>query len=198
MSDGGEYGSQRLRISLVTAAKADPVTLSEAKLHCRVDETADNDIIQSLIRAATAVCENHMRRPIMTQEFKVFLDRWPCGTFIELPKAPLISVTSVKTYDEADVATVFSSANYYTDTATLPGRIVLRAGNSWPQWARYANPIEIQFKAGYGDDPNGVPPEIRQAVLSTVAFLYENRGDAVAELPEIACLLLAAHRDWRF
>ena len=202
MSDGGEGGEggegQRLRISLVTAASSDPVSLSEAKLHCRVDVETDNGLIQGLIKAATAVCENHMRRPIMTQEFKQYLDRWPCGTAVELGRGPLVSVTSIKTYDEADTPTTFNASNYYVDTATVPGRVVLRTGASWPQWARYANPIEFQYKAGYGDDPNAVPAEIRQAVLATVAYLYENRGDAVAEMPEIACLLLAAHRDWRF
>ena len=188
--------AKRFRITQVTPAKADPVSLSDAKLHCRVDENADNAIIAMLIKAATGVCENYMRRPIMTQEFKQYFDRWPCESYLELGRAPLVSVTSVKTYDEADVATTFSSANYYVDTATVPGRIVLRTGLAWPSWSRYANPIEVQFKAGYGDKPESVPAEIRMAVLSTIAFLYENRGDAVAEMPANACVLLAGHRDW--
>jgi uncharacterized phiE125 gp8 family phage protein len=215
MSDNGEFGNygyygnrygnqyrgqfeQRLRISLVTPASGDPVSLSEAKLHCRIDENADNAIVQSLIRAATVVCETHIRRPIMTQEFKQFFDRWPTGSSIELSRGPLLSVTSVKTYTDADVATTFASTNYFVDTSTIPGRIVLRQGVTWPTFTRYANPIEIQYKAGYGDDPNGVPPEIRQAVLATVSYLYENRGEAVAPMPEIATLLLSTHRDWRF
>lgn len=188
----------RYRVSLVTGPKADPVSLSEAKLHCRIDENADNATVAMLIKAAAAVCENYMRRPIMTQEFKQFMDEWPGESYLELVRAPLVSVTSVKTYDDADVATVFASSNYFVDTATVPGRIVLRSNVSWPSWTRRANPIEIQFKAGYGDDPNSVPTEIRMAILQTIAFLYENRGDAVAQMPPAAEVLLAGHRDWVF
>ena len=186
----------RFRVSLLTGPTADPVSLSEAKLHCRIDENADNATIAMLIKAATGVCENYMRRPIMTQEFKQYFDRWPGESYLELGRTPLISVTSVKTYDESDVATTFNASNYYVDTATQPGRIVLRSGVSWPSWIRRANPIEIQFKAGYGTDPNSVPAEIRMAVLNTIAFLYENRGDAVADMPVAASVLLAGHRDW--
>ena len=192
------FDGRRYRVGIVTPAAADPVSISEAKLHCRIDETADNATVAALVKAATAVCENYMRRPIMTQEFRQQFDQWPCSTFLELARAPLISVTSVNTYNEADVATLFAASNYYVDAVTLPGRIVLRGGVSWPQWSRYANPIEVIYKAGYGTDPNAIPAEIRQAVLATIAWFYENRGDAMADMPEIACVLLAGHRDWAF
>ena len=46
-----------------------------------------------------------------------------------------------------------------------------------PAITRAANGLEIQFVAGYGDDPHDVPEPIRLGLLQLVAGLNENRGD---------------------
>ncbi len=188
---------QPLRLTLVTAPLIEPVSVGEAKLHARIDESADNALVQSLICAARQLAESFTRRVFITQTWNVYLDTWPSETAIELPKAPLQSVTHVKTYDDMDAATVFASSNYFVDTATRPGRIALRNTASWPYPARLTNGIEIQFVAGYGSAPSDVPAQIKQAILLTIAHLYEHRGDASVELPETSCTLLTPHKDWR-
>ncbi len=189
--------NQPLRLALVTAPLIEPVSVGEAKLHARIDESADNALVQSLIVAAREMAENYTHRVFITQTWQAFLDAAPCETYLELPKAPLISVTHVKSYDDADAATVLAASNYFVDIATKPGRIVLRSVGSWPTPARVANGIEIQFVAGYGPAPSDVPAQIKQAILLTIAHLYEHRGDATMEMPETACALLSAHKDWR-
>lgn len=191
-----------LRLSLVTAPTAEPVSVGEAKLHARIDEAADDALVQALIVAAREMCETYTRRAFVTQTWKMFLDAFPDGAEIELPRAPLIGVTHIKTYDDADAETVFAAAgNYFVDTAARPGRIVLRDAASWPSAARVANAIEIQFAAGYGPQPSDVPGQIRQAILMTVAELYEHRnatvtGTIVQEISTGPAALLSAHRDW--
>lgn len=168
-----------LRIQVVTPASGDPVSLSEAALHCRVDTTTDHPTLQANIRAATKAAENYLGRPILTRTYRQFFDAWPCGDVLELRRSPLVSVTHVKTYDDADTATTFASSNYFVDTVSQPGRIVLRSAASWPTADRVANPIEVEYKAGYGTDPASVPADIRQAVLMLTANLYEHRGETV-------------------
>lgn len=168
-----------LRIQVVTVAAGDPVSLSEAALHCRVDTTTDHPALQAMIRAATKAAEQYLGRPILTRTYRQFFDAWPCGTELELRRSPLVSVTHVKTYDDADTATTFASSNYYVDTVSQPGRIVLRSAASWPTADRVANPIEVEYMAGYGTDPASVPADIRQAVLMLTANLYEHRGETV-------------------
>ena len=189
--------NQPLRLALVTAPLIEPVSVGEAKLQARIDESADNALVQSLICAARQLAESFTRRVFITQTWKMYLDAWPCETAIEVPKAPLVSVTHIKTYDDSDVATVWPSSNYFVDTATKPGRIALRNAASWPQPSRLSNGIEIQFVAGYGPAPSDVPAQIKQAILLIAAHLYEHRGDANVELPETVCTLLTPHKDWR-
>jgi uncharacterized phiE125 gp8 family phage protein len=190
-----------LRIQLVQGASGDPVSLSEAALHCRVDSTTDHPALQAMLRAATAAAEKYIGRPIITRTYRQFFDAWPCGEALELRRSPLVSVTHVKTYDDADTATTFASSNYFVDTVSQPGRIVLRSAASWPTADRVANPIEVEYKAGFGTDPASVPADIRQAVLMLTANLYEHRGEAVTgSMPDTTARegafdLLAVHRE---
>lgn len=168
-----------LRLQIVQAAASDPVSLSDAALHCRVDTTADHPALQAMIRAATSAAEQYLGRPIITRTYRQFFDAWPCGRELELRRSPLVSVTSVKTYTDADVVATFAASSYFVDTVSQPGRIVLRSSASWPTADRVANPIEVEYRAGYGTDPASIPADIRQAVLMLTANLYEHRGDAV-------------------
>ena len=94
-----------------------------------------------------------------------------------LPKPPLLQVVQVATYNEQDEGTVLPASDYFVDRASEPGRIVLRTGAAVPAITRAANGLEIQFVAGYGDDPHDVPEPIRLGLLQLVAALNENRGD---------------------
>lgn len=185
-----------LRLVQVTAPTELPVTLGEAKLHARIDEDTDNAMVQSLIRTATELAETYLRRAIMQQTWKQFLDAWPACGYHELPKAPLVSVTHVKTYDDADTATEYSAAYYQVDAISRPGRITVRTTGNWPTPTRNMNGIEIQFVCGYATDPANVPAKIKTGILSIIAFLYENRGDASATIPDHIYALLDGERTW--
>lgn len=187
--------SAPFRLSLASAPTIEPVSVQEARLHCRVDDSADNSYVTALITAARIMAEQFTRRVFITQSWVMYMDAWPCDRFIEIPKAPLQGISSIVTYDDSDAATTFASSNYYVDLISKPGRVVLRSTASWPDVDRVANGIVINFVAGYGAAPAGIPQDIRQAILLIVAHLYENRGDVSAEMPATAELLLGNYRE---
>ena len=137
---------------------------------------------------------------LITQTWTMFLDRWPhrqrrgkddwwdgvrqgsIATLfdpereLEVPKPPLISVDLIRTFDDDDVATTYADTKYFVDTATEPGRIVLRDAAAEPAPTRVANGLEVQFVAGYGPDYADVPEDIRQGILRFILYAYENRG----------------------
>ena len=190
------YETPPLRLKLITPPKFEPVTVAEAKLHARIDETEDDTLVADLIATAREMAETYTRRVFVTQTWQALLDQFPRSNALELPKPPLFSVTHIKTYDDSDTPATLAPSNYFVDTATEPGRIVLRdAASSWPSVDRVANGVEIQFVAGYGQ-PSAVPNSIKQGILQILMHLYDNRGDASAQPPNSAYAALASERFW--
>lgn len=83
-----------MRLYLKEAPTTEPITLDEAKLHCKVDGAADNALITDLITAAREIGEKETNRAFITQTWQLTFDVQP--DVIEIPKAPLQSIVSIK------------------------------------------------------------------------------------------------------
>ncbi|CAB4121503.1 Phage conserved hypothetical protein [uncultured Caudovirales phage] len=62
---------------LLTAPSSEPITLSDAKTHLRVDITEDDALISALIVSAREQAEQICRRALISQQWLVTLDRFP-------------------------------------------------------------------------------------------------------------------------
>jgi uncharacterized phiE125 gp8 family phage protein len=190
-----------MALKLITAPAAEPVSTSEAKSHLRVDTTADDTYIGTLITVARQNVESHLRRALISQTWEVVLDAFPAGV-IRLPKPPLASVTSIKYTDDEGNESTYSSDNYVVDSDTEPGRVVLKSGQTWPAVTlAAANGVRVRYVAGYGAAGSNVPQAIRQAILLVIGSLYENREDvlvaqgvSIGVLPFGVVALLAPYR----
>lgn len=190
-----------MALKLITAPATEPVTSAEAKAHLRVDTTADDTLIGTLITVARMHVENHLRRALITQTWELVLDAFPARNVIQLPMPPLASITSIKYTDEAAVEATFSSTAYAVDTDSTRGRVVLKSGESWPSVTLAATSgVRVRYVAGYGAAAN-VPQAIKQAILLLIGTLYENResvlvaqGVTVMELPFGVNALLMPYR----
>ncbi|MEI9887040.1 MAG: head-tail connector protein [Rhizomicrobium sp.] len=177
-------------LSLTTPPVVEPVTLAEAKAHLKLDTSADDALVTTLIAAARARAEWHTGRALITQAWTLWLDIWP--GVIEIPLPPLQAVAALTTYGRDDAAHVLDPSTYFVDTAS--GRIALKSGRAPPSDLRRLNAVAVAFTAGYGAAAANVPPPLRGAILELIAFLYEHRGEAPAELPQDCLALLAPYR----
>lgn len=192
-------------MTIQTEPAAEPVSTDDAKLHLRVDIDDDDDLIDALVKAAREHVEIITRRALITQTWDYYLDEFPTGSVIEIPRPPLQSVTHVKYTDKDGTESTFSSASYHVDTDGEPGRIVLKYGESWPgDTLQTSNPIVVRFVAGYGESGASVPEAIIQAIKLLVGHYYENReavyggrGQAMM-LPSGVDALLWGYRVLRF
>lgn len=201
-----------LRLVQTTPPATEPLTKQEAKNFLRIDNDDDDTLIESLITAARMQCERYTGRALITQGWSLYLDHWPGqgatgwwdgirdgadigrpANCLVIPKAPLISVTQILIYDEDDQSQAWAASNYYVDTASAPGRVVLRNGGSTPAPSRAANGIEVQFTAGYGAAASSVPRSLIEGINRLAAHMYENRGD----LPDTAMKNSGAENLWQ-
>jgi len=170
-----------MRTVLKTAPTAEPVTLTEAKLHLRlaVDSeeaetyTRENALLTRLITLARKRVEFLTARALMTQTWYGYLDEFPAEDYILVPKPPLQSAT-VKY--KIKIGTESTFTYFDTDVKSHWGRLVLKPDYSWPTDALYpTNPITVEFVCGYAAAAS-VPECAKQAMLIMVSDMYESRG----------------------
>ena len=187
---------------LTSGPAAEPVALAEAKAHLRVDGTAEDTLIASLIVTARLNVEAAAGLALITQGWSYFFDAWPRGRALKLPLRPVQAVAAVRLFDENGASTALDPATYLLDGAGMPPRLVRQGALHWPRPGRVANGIEVAFTAGYGNAAADVPGPIRQAILLLVAHWYEHRspvevGPQAEPVPDMVATLLAPYRAMR-
>lgn len=184
---------------LTSAPVVEPVTLTEAKAHLRVDTDAEDTLIGSLIVTSRLHVEAAMGLALVSQGWSWYLDAWPPGSAVALPLRPVESIAAVRLYDAAGAAAALEPGGYLLDGAGPHPRLVRLGARPWPKPARIANGIEIAFTAGYGGAAADVPAPIRHAILLLVAHWHEHRspveeGAPAAPVPDMVSELLAPYR----
>lgn len=191
-----------MALVLTSGPTAEPVTLAEAKAHLRVDGTAEDTLVGSLIVTSRLHIEAALGLALITQAWSYFIDAWPAGPELALPLRPVQSIAAVKLYAADESVTVVPAGTYLLDGAATPARLVRSGSLAWPKPNRAANGIEVALVTGYGDAAADVPAPIRQAILLLVAHWHEHRepveiGAASATVPAMVSDLLQPYRSIR-
>lgn len=183
-----------------------PVTLTQAKLHCKVDTTDDDNLFAIIIPAVTEACQQMLQRSIMLQTWRVTLDEF--SDLIELPWPTILSVTSVEYKDLAGAWQTLSTSVYEVDLYSQPARITLADAQLWPDVWNGTNVVRIIYTAGFASGNEAaqqaaVPANLKAWILLGIGTAYENResvivGAPAAKLPDnFADSLLDPHKVWR-
>lgn len=157
-----------------------PTTVANAKLHCRVTNSAEDDYIEALIEAARDWAETFTRRSFIKTTYKMSLDSFPTCPFY-LPRSPLISVDSIKYIDsDGTEQTVDPSVYGVDDTDAIPARVFLKSEQSWPDDVLdQLSSVSVTFSSGYAEETADVPKGIVAAINLLVGHWYENREEVI-------------------
>jgi uncharacterized phiE125 gp8 family phage protein len=205
-----------MELKVVTPPAAEPLSTAEAKLHLRVDHSADDALISALIVAAREHVENYLAGSLVEQTRAVYLSAWPYAPF-RLPCGPVQSIDSVKYRDSDGVEHTVSEDLYYLSPG---GELARKPAKTWPTGRLYGpGAIEITYTTGYppqvtvipgeGDDPDteetdydaNIPQAIKQAMLLLIGEWYEQREAAadtkytIQTIPWGVKQLLAPYRE---
>ena len=154
-----------MALVLTSGPAVEPVSLAQAKAHLRVDESAEDALIGSLITTSRLHIEAALDLALVNQSWTWSVDAWPSRKPLVMPLRPVSTVVSVSVLDGNDTAHAASPAQYLLDGNAVPPRLLWRNASAPPVPGRLAGGIEIAFVAGFGDAADDVPPPIRQALL---------------------------------
>jgi hypothetical protein len=173
----------------------EPVSLAQVKEFGKLPETTLYDnTLTLMITAAREHFELTTGLALIEQTWRMSLDNmpgasseepwWdgvregaiseltPARNWVELPTAPLRSVTSFQTFNEINVPALFTS--FYTDLDSKPGRVILNFGAVWPTSLRPTGKYVITYKAGFGTASENVPADIRLCISQLALHFNEN------------------------
>jgi len=172
-------------LKLKTAPTAEPLTLAEAKLHCKVDVVDDDALITGLIVSARQQAEHRTGRALVAQDWELSLDEFPSDS-LDIPLPPLISVASITYLDTNGARQTLANAEYQVIIDELLGRVIPAFGKRWPVCRTVAGCVVVTFTAGYGAAA-AVPDSIKSWMKLAIGTWYKNRDTVIAgqtsELP---------------
>ena len=190
-----------MALVLTSGPAVEPVTVSEAKAHLRIDGTADDVLIASLILTSRLHIESSLDLALITQSWTLIRDRWPNSTEVEIPMSPLQSIAAVRVKNASGAADVVPATSYLVDIASRPPRLIWNAA-ARPNPGIRANGIEIDFTAGFGATAASVPAPLKHAISMLVAHWFEHRdpieiGSDGARMPAAVSDLIQPFRKIR-
>ena len=157
---------------------AEPLTLSEAKAHLRLDGAEEDALLTSLIATARVHLEAETGLSLIERTLRLYRDDWPGDGVLNLDHGPVKAVSSVTVYDEAGDPAMVPLTGHRLDGVARPARLWLAQR---PAPGAALNGIEIDFVAGYGASGADVPEVLKRAMLTHVALMFAFRGAVVAE-----------------
>lgn len=180
---------------VITPVAVEPVTVAEAKLHLRVDNSDEDALIGALITAAREYGEHYTGCALAPATLEMSLDEFPAD-LIELDMPPVASITSIKYTDASGVEQTLDPSKYAFSAYGQARNVSLTYGNSWPVTRAIPDAVRIRYVTGYTTTPKAA----RAAILLTIGHLYENREsvgtNTAMELPLGARSLFDTVKVW--
>jgi uncharacterized phiE125 gp8 family phage protein len=196
---------------------SEPITLEQAKAHCRIDNDSDDALVQLYVTGARIEAEAYLNRALFTQKMQfnvtwappptatplvpqsliTFPLNWPplVKQPVYLPRAPAVSVEQI-TWGPLDDLQVADPDDYTLNLMVEPGYVAVKP-QLLPKIPQQS--MSINYTGGWSDgDPDAIPAPVRMAILVGVAHYYEQRGDVAADMPQAFYRLLDPYRLWTF
>jgi uncharacterized phiE125 gp8 family phage protein len=183
-------------LTVVTAADiATPVGKFLEALKSRLDipqEDTYKDVeLRDRIKDAIELVEADLWRPLFTTQYKLTV---PGQMPVFIPRCPVQSIDSVKYYDDDNTLTTVDTDLYWYELNSEPAFLDYVDAVSFTFYEYSVYPVEITFTAGYGDDVDSLPQNIREAVIVTAYSAFQYPDSCHGGLPKPAVARCMQHR----
>ena len=133
-------------ITIRTGVTAEPVSLTEAKAHCRIDGSDEDGLITALISAARSHAESATNLVMVAKSMRATFDRFYSDMILS---APLRKVTAITYLDEAKATQTLPIDDYVVGGYGMQGLITQAYLATWPVTYDHPQAVTIDFIAGY-------------------------------------------------
>lgn len=171
--------------SILSVTSNEPVSLAEAKLHCRIEHDAEDDLIRAYISAVREHVEEITGRALVEKLVQYRFDDFNDVLDYEFRPLPFRNLSSFTYLDVNDVEQTVPTSVYRVITSDRHAYITLRANQVWPSLLSDEDyPVQVTFIASPGTSSGSpsiptIPAGLKAAMLLMIGDLYENRESQV-------------------
>ncbi|RCS23285.1 hypothetical protein DUT91_13365 [Phyllobacterium salinisoli] len=167
---------------LVTPPAVEPVTLAQTRAFLKISSESEDELLEQLLRTAREVVESQTGLALISQTWRLHLDRWPRSGRIALFRYPVREIVEVTAYEPDGTPVVIGASERHLHKGSRPQRLYLspRAGSS------SLGGLEIDFVTGFGETGADVPDALKHAILTLAAHLYEFRSAFDGEMQPVS------------
>lgn len=204
-------------IEIIASGSDELITIEDVERQIRFSLSNQSEHIVQLIQAVREQGESVTRRALKPTNKILTLDTFPSGRgIIEIPNAPLRSITSITYFDGSGILQTIDSSLYKISSGNnvFPqqlSRVMPIYGESWPSTLDDVDVVTINYVCGYGTVLNSesvyetieLPKAIKQWMLINIANLYNNpetivvsnvNRQSLVQIPMIANSLIANYK----
>lgn len=150
-----------MALKLIEKSEKLPISLELAKGYLRITHDQEDSVLQHLILAAIAWVEEASGKTLTQKTWTFSIRR----SRAFLPNPPVLKILEVR-YNGKEL---LEGKYEFFDRNGRPGIQVLFPVSEGVLFVRYIT--------GYGEDPKDIPETLKNTILTTLAYLYENRGE---------------------
>lgn len=143
-----------------------PLILKEVKDYLRITYDNDDQMLNQMISSASLAFQNYTSQALIYQTWEVTY-RQLGKISINLPIRPLVDVVKIELISNTGEYSLYPIENI--DIDRFATEIIF---NIYPN----AYSLKIVYIAGYGFSADDIPPDIKIALLSHIAHMYEIRS----------------------
>ena len=158
-----------IETTITTDAVSEPISRTEAKLYLKLDNTADDDVVDYCISAARRWAENYTGLSFAAKTYTTLvndLEKWEDE--FELPYSPTASITSVHAVDyEGTESELVLNTGYYKRGLK---ELTIRPVKTFSTSGAYQSGFKIVHVSG-----TAFNEQAKVGMLKLIADFYENR-----------------------
>jgi len=159
-------------LTTVTRDSSTILTLEEAKTWLRVVGNDEDTLISAILKGAVAYAENYLNKTIGYNSYVMSLDYFSPTIFLMRP--PVTTISKIE-YIDTNGDTVELDLNITTFDSDS-GRLMLKAGEIYPETANQGFPIRIHYTCD-GMHSEKDADDVLDAIKLTLTYRYDYRDD---------------------
>lgn len=184
----------------LTAVPSAALPIADLSDHLRLasgfaDDGSQDMQLEGCLRSALAAIEARINKALFRRQFVLTLMGWASADWHPLPLAPVVQIDAVALIGR-DGTTELANLDTCMIQPDIHRPLIVATGARLPS-PGIGGSIEVTFTAGFSDDWDGVPADLKHGLLALAAEFYDQHANPARQMSPHVMGLIEPYRHLR-